>query len=79
MNSSTFRKWLVARGCRVEKHMRVRHKRAGISTALVRRGDREAELPLVGSAKTLHRNTVLAVVRKLGLNPSDLPEPRSRV
>ena len=78
MNSSTFRKWLVAHGCRVERHMKVRHKRAGISKALIRRGNREADLPLLGSAKALHRNTVLAVVKKLGLDPAELPGPKSR-
>jgi len=79
MNSATFRKWLMDHGCRVERHMRVKHKRAGISTALVRYGDREAELPLVGSRKDLPGDVILGVVDKLGLDRSDLPGPKSRV
>jgi len=79
MNSANFRKWLVEHGCRVEQHMRVKHKRSGIGSALVRLGDREAELPLIGSRKDLPTDVVMGVVTKLGLDPADLPGPRSRV
>ncbi len=78
MNSATFRKWLTAHGCRVEQHIPVKHKRAGISKALIRHGNRKAELPLTGSTKALSRTAVLAVVEKLGLDPADLPGPKSR-
>ena len=79
MNSANFRRWLVEHGCRVERRMRVRHKRSGIGSALVRRGDREAELPLVGSRKDLPVDVVIEVVAKLGLDPAELPGPKSRV
>jgi len=79
MNSANFRKWLIERGCRVERHMRVKHKRSGIGSALVRLGDREAELPLLGSRKILPKDLVMGVVKKLGLDPADLPGPKSRV
>ena len=79
MNSATFRKWLMEHGCRVERHMAVKHKRAAISKVLVRRGSREAELPLAGSRKDLPSDVVLAIVDKLGLDRAELPGPKSRV
>ncbi len=61
------------------QHMRIKHKRSGIGNALVRHGDREAELPLVGSRKELPADVVMGVVTKLGLDPAELPGPKSRV
>lgn len=78
MNSATFRKWLVEHGCRVERHMLIKHRRSGIGSALVRLGEREAELPLVGSRKDLPADVVMSVVTKLGLDPAELPGAKSR-
>ena len=78
MINATFRKWLMDRGCRVERRMHVKHKRAGITKVLVRRGRRQVELPLVGSRKKLPSAVVLAIVDKLGLDRAELPGRKSR-
>jgi hypothetical protein len=79
MESATFRKWLSDRGCRIERLPTTKAKKEGITHVLVRRGEREAELPLAGSRKRLPLAVVHEIVDRLGLDRSELPEVKSRV
>ena len=79
MESSTFRQWLLERGCHFDQKPRGRAKHLGHAGVRVRREGRVAEVPLVGSRKHLPADIVLTVVEKLGLNPAELPGPKSRV
>jgi len=78
MESATFRKWLVAQGCRVDhgEHDR-RHK--GHAMVTVHREGRKAEIPLGGSHQILDTRVVHRACEELGLDPAQLPGPKSRV
>ena len=78
MESSTFRKWLVEQGCRIDhgEHQQ-RHKSHVMVT--VHREDRKAEVPLGGSLRALDPRVVLRACEELGLDPAQLPGPKSRV
>jgi hypothetical protein len=78
MECATLRKWLLQQGCSIERRERIKHKRSGSSTVLVRRENRVAELPLVGSRKRLPQEVIDSIVDKLGLDRADLPGPKSR-
>ena len=78
MENATFRKWLLDRGCRIERQPPGKAKKAGISHVLVRRGELEAQLPLAGSRKPLPLDVVYDVVDRLGLDRSELPRTKSR-
>lgn len=78
MQSATFRTWLAERGCSFEQHERAKGG-LGHASVTVRRGQRSAVLPLVGSHQRLDAAVVSQVVRDLGLDPAELPGPASRV
>lgn len=78
MESATFRKWLSERGCTFDVHERGKGKQLGHASVTVRRGDRTAELPDVGSKQRLDPRVVRKIVEDLGLPWSQLPGPASR-
>jgi len=77
MQSATFRKWLVDRGCRID-HLEHEQRGHGHATATVHREGRSVELPLVGSRKDLDPQDVRRICEALGLDWHDLLGPRSR-
>jgi hypothetical protein len=77
MESETFRKWLVERGCRFDTRQEGRGD--GHGTLRVHREGRTAEMALVGSHHELDPRLVRQVCEALGLEWSDLPGPQSRV
>lgn len=78
MESSTFRKWLVDQGCRIDhgEHEQ-RHKSHAMMT--VHREGLKAEVPLGGSRQILDARVVRRACEELGLDPAKLPGPKSRV
>ena len=78
MESATFRKRLVQQGCRIDygEH-RQRHEGQVIVT--VHREGRKAEIPLGGSRQSLDMRVVRQACEELGLDPAQLPGPKSRV
>ncbi len=76
MDSETFRNWLAERGCRFGHHEEQRGQ--GQAAVMVYREGRTAELPLIGSRKSIDPETVRAVCSALALNWSELPGPESR-
>ena len=78
MESATFRKWLVEQGCRVDTDEHpVGHE--GHAMVTVHREGRNTRVPLVGSRKALDPRVVRQACEELGLDPSQLPGPKSRV
>jgi len=78
MNSATFRKWLAEQGCRFDRYEHhQRHEGAVMVT--VHRDGRTAEVPLGGSRQALDPRVVRRACEELGLDPSQLPGPKSRV
>jgi hypothetical protein len=75
MQSATFREWLADRGCHFEQHERGE----GHVVVTVRRGNRSAEMPLIGTHKSLDWETVKDICNALGLDWQELPGPKSRV
>ncbi len=77
MESTTFRKWLAQQGCRLDhgEHDR-RHKGPVIVT--VHREGRKAEVPLGHSHQILDAHLVRRACEELGLDPAQLPGPKSR-
>jgi hypothetical protein len=78
MQSATFRKWLIEQGCRIDQGEH-RHRHEGPVMVTVHREGRKAEIPLGGSRKDLDARVVLRACEELGLDPSQLPGPKSRV
>jgi hypothetical protein len=78
MQSTTFRKWLVEQGCRIDRGER-RHRHEGPVMVTVHHENRKTEIPLGGSHKDLDPRLVLRACEELGLDPSQLPGPKSRV
>lgn len=78
MESETFRQWLSERGCAFEagKDTVGTHGHAYVT---VRRGDRKAVLPEVGTKKRLDPRIVRQIVDELGFDWNELPGPASRV
>ena len=78
VESATFRKWLVEHGCRIDhgEHQQ-RHKSHVIVT--VHREGRKAEVPLGGSRRDIDPRVVRQACVELGLDPAQLPGPKSRV
>ena len=76
MESATFRKWLAERGCRFEAGKDTVDA-YGHAYVTVRREDRKAVLPDIGTNKALDPRSVRH--RDLGLDWSELPGPTSRV
>ena len=78
MRSDTFRSWLMVRGCKFESHEQ--HGRSqGHPEVTVRREERTARLPLGGAHEDMDPRVVQRVCDQLGLDPSGLPGPASRV
>jgi mRNA interferase HicA len=72
MQSTTFRKWLAAHGCRFDHH---EHKRgAGPVLVTVHREGRKSEVPLGGSRQDLDPRDVRRACEELGLDWADLPD-----
>jgi len=78
MESATFRKWLVEQGCRMD-HGEHQRRHAGQVMVTVHREGRRAEVPLGGSHQILDPRVVHRACEELGLDPSQLPGPKSRV
>jgi hypothetical protein len=78
MESETLRHWLSERGCTFEagKDTGETHGHAYVT---VRREDRRAILPEVGTKKRLDPKIVRQIVDELGLDWNELPGPASRV
>jgi len=78
MESATFRKWLVQQGCRIDhgEHQQ-RHEEQVMVT--VHREGRKAEVPLGGSRQSLDVRVLRRACEELGLDPAQLPGPKSRV
>ena len=78
MESSTFRKWLVEQGCRID-HGEHQQRHAGQVIVTVHREGRKAEVPLGGSRQAIDPRSVRRACEELGLDPAQLPGPTSRV
>jgi hypothetical protein len=76
MESATFRKWLAEQGCRFDRHHEQRHE--GHVMVTVHREGRKAEVPLGGSRQILDSRVVRRACEELGLDPAQLPGPKSR-
>jgi hypothetical protein len=76
MESETFRTWLAERGCRFDHHQERRG--GGQAAVTVRREGRTAQLPLIGSHRSIDEETARAVCEALGLDWSQLPGPEGR-
>jgi len=78
MQNATFRKWLVEQGCRIDSHQHpVGHE--GHMTVKVHREGRTADIPLTAAHHELDMRLVKKACEELGLDPSRLPGPTSRV
>jgi hypothetical protein len=78
MESATFRKWLTARGCRFDHHGHQQRGKGQMMVTVHREG-RKTEVPLGGSHQNLDQRIVQRTCEELGLDPSQLPGPQSRV
>jgi hypothetical protein len=78
MNSATFRKWLAEQGCRFDSQEH-HHRHEGHVMVTVHREGRKTEIPLGGSHHDIDPRVVRHACEELGLDPSQLPGPQSRV
>ena len=78
MESATFRKWLVQQGCRID-HGEHDRRHEGPVMVTVHREGRKSEVPLGGSHQSLDVRVVRRACEELGLDPAQLPGPKSRV
>ncbi len=78
MESETFRKWLLEQGCRIDGHEHHQRHEGPVMVTVHREG-RKAEVPLGGSRQILDPRVVRRACDQLGLDPSLLPGPKSRV
>jgi hypothetical protein len=78
MEGATFRKWLVEHGCRIDAHQ-PRRGHPGPVMVTVHREGRKTQVPLGGSHQDLDPRIVRQACEDLGLDPSQLPGPKSRV
>jgi hypothetical protein len=77
MESGTFRKWLAEHGCHFDTDQEKRG--TGHANVTVHREGRKAEVPLGGPHQILDPHIVRRASEELGLDWSELPEPKSRV
>src|SRR5665811_1048545 len=78
MESATFRKWLVEQGCRIDGDEHPRGHEGQVMVT-VHREARKTRVPLGGSRQSLDPRVVQRACEELGLDPSQLPGPKSRV
>jgi hypothetical protein len=78
MESSTFRKWLIEQGCRID-HGEHHERHSGQPMATVHREGRKTEVLLGGSHHIIDARVVQRACEDLGLDPTQLPGPKSRV
>ena len=78
MESSTFRKWLVEQGCRID-HSEHHQRHEGHVMVMVHREERKTEVPLGGSHQIIDPRVVRQACEELGLDPARLPGPKGRV
>jgi hypothetical protein len=78
MESSTFRKWLAEQGCRID-HGEHHQRHKGQVMVTVHREGRKTEVPLGGSRQNIDERVVRRACEELGLDPAQLPGPKSRV
>jgi hypothetical protein len=78
MESATFRKWLADRGCHFDHHEHQQRGKGQMMVTVHREG-RKTEVPLGGSHQVLDQRVVHRACEELGLDPSQLPGPQSRV
>lgn len=78
MESATFRKWLVERGCHIDGHGRSKGHEGPVIVTVHREG-RTTRMPLGGSHQALDPRIVRRACEDLGLDPVQLPGPKSRV
>jgi hypothetical protein len=78
MESDTFRAWLVERGCSFEPRERGKSRRYEDDTITVKLGERRVEMPKLGPRQAIAPEVVERVVASLGLDPNELPGPKSR-
>lgn len=77
MESSTLRQWLAERGCRFDSHDQ-EGRSHGHAVVVVHRENRTARLPILGKHQQLDSRVVDEICAALGLDPSELPGPKSR-
>jgi len=78
MESATFRKWLADGGRRFDHHEHQQRGKGQMMVTVHREG-RKTEVPLGGSRQNLDQRAVHRACEELGLDPSQLPGPQSRV
>lgn len=78
MESATFRKWLVERGCHIDAHEHRRGHEGPVMVTVHREG-RKTRIPLGGSHQDIDPRIVHQACEDLGLDSSQLPGPKSRV
>ncbi len=78
MESATFRKWLVEQGCHID-HGEHEQRHKGQVLVTIHREGRKTEVPLGGSRQALDSRVVRRACEELGLDPTQLPGPQSRV
>ena len=77
MESATFRKWLVEQGCRID-HGEHDRRHAGPVMVTVHHEGRKAQIPLGPSHQVIDTRLVRRACEELGLDPAQLPGPKSR-
>ena len=77
MESATFRRWLAERGCHFAEHEHRRHHEGPVMVTVSREGHK-TDVPLGGSRQHLDPQVVQRACEELGLDPSQLPGPKSR-
>ena len=78
MESATFRKWLVERGCHIDGDEHPRGHEGHVMVT-VHREARQARVPLGGPRQRLDPRVVRQACEELGLDPLQLPGPQSWV
>ena len=71
MESSTFRKWLVEQGCRID-HGEHQQRHKGPVMVTVHREGRKTEVPLGGSREILDERLVRRACEELRLDPGPI-------
>jgi len=77
MESSTFRKWLAEQDRRIDHSEH--HKRHKGKVMVTVHSEGRTEVPLGGSRQIIGERVVRRACEELGLDPAQLPGPKSRV